>query len=678
MSNLEQKIDSFIKDKIENLIKEKEVNFKDILKTFEPLSKDDILIHLKELKKEKKCFEVNQKFLHIDNAIINEGIVHSNLNNFVWIEKEDKTNDYGVSTLIGDKPDLILINNKKDALLGEKAKFIEYEKDEKKYAYIFESKEIKPVKYIVAKNGKKITSLNNNSHINLRPFETAEFQEKLKEYKDNDILELEKKDNKIIINSFLGNISEKGIESKIVQSLYNLKNTLKMEEFNDSSIKSNKSLKDKHFITIDAVTTKDIDDAIYIEKKENGYDLYVAIADVSRYVTKNSQHDLHARNVSTTHYLTQNKIHMFDKNLSENICSLNVGEEKPAFVCKMQYNKDGKLLKYDFLEADIQVKTKIPYEDVDAVFSEKQLQNTFNYNNGSVSSIVEVPNYLKELLLNLNEFVDTVKKQQRDYWFLPNPDFKLNENGKIEKLYIEEEGNSVSQKIVENCMLQANISAAKTLINNFPYIGLFRNQKSVEDGEKLKSALYQVDNEGHFSLNEETYTHFTSPIRRYPDLITHRLIKNVINKEKCSYSEQEIKDNAEVINKNQYIAKQCELKEKNILFNQYLESLTKNKELKSRFEFVSFNESGALLRNKQLIDIFVPYFKLDRKIADYFKENLSEKNPQPILNYVNEFWQTKCYLDRFSWLDEKKDFFVKFYAKELKFTQEDKDKFKMK
>lgn len=676
-------------EKILEKLKEKEMGFQDLVEFFPNDLKKSILTDIKILLNKSKIVEHEKTFYNVENLEKKQGYIQSNLNNMVWIEKEDKTNQFGIYI---DKPGekLTMVVNKKDSFPGASCEYVEFG-DELKTAHILSSKYTKTKSLMIAKKNLNWYIINNGLYNKLSL--NDEISQSLNEnYASGDIVVVDVKENNLWVKSWLGNIKDKAIETKIVKGLLDLEEkepffSSDVDLF-DSSVKE-KDLKGVSFITIDSPNTKDIDDAIAIKKSKDDWKVYVAIANVDKYVKKDSAWDKTAKEAATTYYMQFDKISMLDKNLTEDLCSLNIGEKKSALVCEMIFDKSGKQKSSKFYEALIEVRHKVPYEDVDAIFSGHDLNYSYTLNeNREVVPITKenIPTNLKSQLKALNALTDNLKKQDlpKDYWFLKSPDYKLGEDGKVDQLELIDENKNISQKIVENCMLSANICAANLLKNAMPQIGLFRNQVSKLAYEKPLPANYEFDNIGHWGLQEETYTHFTSPIRRYCDLVVHRLIKSIINKEPSPYSEKEIKDIAEILNHKSYLHKQINIKEKNILLQEYLESLVEKKDFRMKFEMVGFNKYGCLFRNKQNIDVFIPMFKLNREISDYLKPNIEDKDVQKHVDYVNNYWQTKIYLDNYSWLDSKKDTMIKFYLKEHKIEEEisagliDKESFQFK
>lgn len=339
------------------------------------------------------------------------------------------------------------------------------------------------------------------------------------------------------------------------------------------------------FVTIDGADSRDFDDAVFCEKitekSNSAFRLFVAIADVAHYVPFNSALDLAARERGTSVYFPRRVIPMLPEKLSNNLCSLNPNVNRLVLVCEMRIGARGKIQNFRFFEAVIHSHKRYTYDEVfELLKSKKTPQN--------IQNLYAVYNALKiararrfALDFNLNE----VK-------------IIFNKKNKIESVIPAIRNDA--HKIIEECMLAANVCAAvylkdqKTLFRihekpafkkieslnaflNFlglklnggdspkpkDYKNLIDEIKKREDFEilqmmilrSLQKAVYSVDNVGHFGLAYENYTHFTSPIRRYPDLTIHRLIKNKLHHQNkrlnidfenlalhCSFTEKQAED----------------------------------------------------------------------------------------------------------------------------------------
>ena len=309
------------------------------------------------------------------------------------------------------------------------------------------------------------------------------------------------------------------------------------------------------FCTIDPVDAKDFDDAIYFDEKENA--LYVAIADVSEYLFDMGNIDKEAKQRGFSIYFPHKSIPMLPRSLSENICSLKPNEDRLAFTFKITLDKSSfEPIKEELLDAVIHSKRRYTYEEIDKFLE------------GDLSDKEEIDDTILKFLLPLDKVMKKVRKiRLKNSFEFRSSDtrMKVDENQNLISTNIEHETRSHS--LIEDCMLLANKAAAKKLeygifrthgdpsydkieklLDDLAYIGInvqFNSELPIlikniqnradeleirEEVDKLiirsqKKALYEPENKGHFGLGFSSYTHFTSPIRRYSDLTLHRLLK---------------------------------------------------------------------------------------------------------------------------------------------------------
>lgn len=355
-------------------------------------------------------------------------------------------------------------------------------------------------------------------------------------------------------------------------------------------------MRDKNFVTIDGEDAKDFDDAVYSHKtKTGGWKLYVAIADVSNYVKKDSALDLDAKRRSTSVYFPGYVIPMLPEKLSNGLCSLQPKVDRYSLVCEMNISKAGKLTRYNFYSAVINSKARLTYTEVAKLLGKKP------------NTIVENTPELVPDLFNLQDlyFVLHQARQGRGAIDFDTVETQiiLDEHNHIESIVPTHRNDA--HRLIEECMLMANVAAAKFMIKHkktSPYrvhsepkedkmealkkylsihgihlaygkngkvtpqalsnmLESVRGRANYDDIQmmtlrSMNQAIYSIDNDGHFGLAYNEYTHFTSPIRRYPDLVVHRLIKSIINEYKLGGSDYEkselanICDNASVQERN--------------------------------------------------------------------------------------------------------------------------------
>jgi ribonuclease R len=317
------------------------------------------------------------------------------------------------------------------------------------------------------------------------------------------------------------------------------------------------------FVTIDGEDSKDFDDAVFVEASPDGWHLYVAIADVSHYIPFNSALDQTAKERGTSVYFHNRVIPMLPETLSNNLCSLIPHTDRYALVCKLHLNNIGVVQQHQFFTAVICSQARLTYSKV-ANFLKNPGANT------------DIPVALKPKLLDLQAVYRLLHKKREERGAIDfdtiSAKLMFNRQGKITHIVAEE--RNVAHKIIEECMLCANVAAAEFLqehnmlglyrVHEGPdlqkffevklflehlglsfadtatpqaYNALLHNIKHRADAHIVKNvllrsmsqAMYTVHNVGHFGLAFPTYTHFTSPIRRYPDLLVHRQIKTVLS-----------------------------------------------------------------------------------------------------------------------------------------------------
>lgn len=336
------------------------------------------------------------------------------------------------------------------------------------------------------------------------------------------------------------------------------------QSFITSKKKERKDLTMLPFITIDGENTRDIDDAIFCKKTDDGWKLWVAISDVSAFIKEDSVIDKEAFKRTTSVYSPLRYAAMLPENLSSNLCSLMADVERLAMVCYMQLSNDGKIQNYSFYESVIRSKARMTYNEV-----EKYLQNTLD---------IEYEGSVLNNLSNICDLHKVLRKYRTDNLIVtPRSDnirYILDENRQVQGVTLSE--YQESNEVVEEMMLLANMSAANFLNDNFEN-GIYRSNNGFKDNsiaglttylsdvgidvdgdldnlenfrkifpnlvqhKTLMQAMSSFINKSeysktkgvHLGLGVNKYTYFTSPIRRYADIIVHRLIKSVIYKEDC-------------------------------------------------------------------------------------------------------------------------------------------------
>ncbi|MFA9438730.1 ribonuclease R [Uliginosibacterium sp. sgz301328] len=319
-------------------------------------------------------------------------------------------------------------------------------------------------------------------------------------------------------------------------------------------------------VTIDGETAKDFDDAVYCERVGKGYRLVVAIADVSHYVEPGSALDADALARGNSVYFPRRVIPMLPEKLSNGLCSLNPEVDRLCMVCDMDIGPTGAIRKYRFYPAVMFSHARLTYTQVAAALYDKDADAIARL--GALLPHVESLDALFRVLLQAR-----AKRGAIDFETIETR-MIFNDEGKIER--IVPEARNDAHRLIEECMLAANVCASDFLHKNkHPALYRVHEGPTPEKLEKLRAflaefglglgggdspkasdyakvieriktrpdfpliqtvmlrslqqAVYSPENVGHFGLAYEAYTHFTSPIRRYPDLLVHRAIKAVLN-----------------------------------------------------------------------------------------------------------------------------------------------------
>lgn len=319
------------------------------------------------------------------------------------------------------------------------------------------------------------------------------------------------------------------------------------------------------FVTIDGEDARDFDDAVLCEtKKSGGWRLFVAIADVSHYVKLGTSLDQSAFERGTSVYFPQYVVPMLPEKLSNGLCSLKPVVDRLVVVCEMTIAQSGKISGYTFFEATIKSAGRLTYTQVARFLSNPKDED---FSEPVANNLSELQN-LFHVLAGLRRARGALEFESTEL------QFGFDAEGNVSS--ISPRSRNTAHRIIEECMLCANVCAAR-FITRHKKPGLFRvheppdaekteylreflsgfgivlgggdiptpqdyqavidRLRSKKNGHVLQVALlrsmnqavYQPDNKGHFGLNYTEYTHFTSPIRRYPDLLVHRLIKSVIH-----------------------------------------------------------------------------------------------------------------------------------------------------
>ncbi len=389
----------------------------------------------------------------------------------------------------------------------------------------------------------------------------------------------------------LGHKNDPGVDILSITNEMGIPDTFSdktMEEVNnlpdevlEKDLYNRTDLRDEVIFTIDGDDTKDIDDAISIEKVNDNYKLGVHIADVSYYVRPNTSLDSEAFDRGTSVYLADRVIPMLPHKLSNGICSLNPNVDRLALSCIMEIDKNGNVVDYDILQTVIRSRKQMTYKNVNKILEENIVPKGYEEYEEKLRMMLDLAHILRK------------NKEKRGYI-----DFDIDES----KIIVDDKGKAIDvtlryrgegEKLIEDFMIAANETVATHIYYmELPFIYRIHGEPSEEKisnfmrflnilGYKVKAdlnrltpktmqdilgqlkdkkefhllsslllrsmqkAIYDTNNIGHFGIASKCYTHFTSPIRRYPDTTVHRLLHtyifdNNINNETINFYEREL------------------------------------------------------------------------------------------------------------------------------------------
>ena len=335
-------------------------------------------------------------------------------------------------------------------------------------------------------------------------------------------------------------------------------------------------LRDLPFVTIDGEDARDFDDAVLCQPRKGGWRLYVAIADVSHYVRPGSGLDDDAKRRATSVYFPDHVVPMLPEKISNGLCSLNPHADRLVMVCEMNLNGDGSVTSYKFYEAMIHSHARMTYTQVGAIIEGDKTALT---EHAAQVDDIKALHSLYQVLRDARAERGAIDFETVETRILFNDERKIDDIVPVKR--------NDAHKLIEECMLCANVCAARFLekhnlvalyrVHQGPtaeklenlreflgelglglgggdeptsadYQVLMEAIKNRADSNmiqtvmlrSLRQAVYQAENEGHFGLGYEAYAHFTSPIRRYPDLLVHRAIRSVVRSSQASAHVQRV------------------------------------------------------------------------------------------------------------------------------------------
>jgi ribonuclease R len=395
----------------------------------------------------------------------------------------------------------------------------------------------------------------------------------------------------------LGDIDEPGVDIQIIIRKHNIPDR-HGEDAIEEALRLGTTVREKDLVgrtdfrpvttvTIDGEHARDFDDAITIERLENGHVwLGVHIADVSHYVHEGSALDEEAYDRATSVYFPERAVHMFPSELATGLCSLNPHVDRLVQSCLMEVDRKGEVVRYEMHDGVINSNARMTYADVNKILTDRDPETIEKYRD-------LVPQF--ELMGELFQILNTRRRRRGSIDFdLPEPEVVLDEKGRVEAILAAQ--RNIAHRLIEEFMLLANETVAEHLsetntptlyrVHEAPdplkvaefdeFISTFGHSLGAPAGgikpkhfqklvqriqgkpeeraiavlmlRTMQKARYDSANLGHFGLAARSYTHFTSPIRRYPDLIVHRTLREQrhgsISEDKLREREEELPDTA--------------------------------------------------------------------------------------------------------------------------------------
>ncbi len=516
------------------------------------------LIRLKAVKKTKEGYKLNPKYKIGAIDISQSGT------GFLKVFEDDFKKDLLIESnnLLGaNRGDIVLVKRIfSKTQTRAKAKVIQ----------VLERKNNFSVVYTKIQQG-KIVGINISTALSIL---ISVSQKSLRQLPLGAVLKIDNETNNIV--EVLGVLDDPKVDEKISLNLYGKEEFFSKESeleakshgnFVDKSLYGDRvDLTHLPFCTIDPIDAKDFDDAVYFDKEN--YILYVAIADVSEYVYEMGHIDKEARERGFSIYLPHKSIPMLPRSLSENICSLKPNVDRLAYTFKITLDKKSlKVKNEELLNTIINSKKRYNYDQID-LFLQNKLGN-----------IDKMDEKILQYLLPLFEVTKGLRKTRLQNSFeFRSTEIRMQLDSNQNLISTKEEKETPSHGLIEDCMLLANKAASKrikrgifrthgdptydklqALLDNLMSIGI--EVDFIEDIPKMiraiqekadkldireevdkliirsqKKAKYESENKGHFGLGFKSYTHFTSPIRRYSDLVLHRLLKANMHDDKKRFN----------------------------------------------------------------------------------------------------------------------------------------------
>ena len=532
---------------------------------------EELLKVLKELEVETLVYHTNKdKYMLFCDSHLLKGILHSNKKGFGFVDVDNSDVDIYIpkeninGALHGDLVVVELVNKKSlDRVEGRIVKVLKHESN----TYVGEINFKNDVGYVTLDEDKVNLEVVVTKGNSLNAVDGHKVVVEIVKRISN-----KKAEGKVI--KIIGHKNDPGVDILSIVYKYDINTSFPEEveeevkslpmEVREEDLKGRRDLRDEVIFTIDGDDTKDIDDAISIKKEGDTYTLGVHIADVSYYVKEGSPLDKEAMDRGTSVYLVDRVIPMLPHELSNGICSLNPNVLRLAISCVMKYDSEAKLVDYDIFPSVIRSRKQMTYKNVNSIL-EKNI----------------VPEGYEEFvddLKTMSEFATILRKAKvkRGYLDFDVDEAKILVDDACVPYKITKRERGTGENLIEDFMIAANECVATHIYNmDLPFIyrihespkedklrdflnfvsnlgykvtGDLKGNKGIavqkllkfvrdkKEGQVLTSlllrcmqkAIYSPTNVGHFGLGSSCYTHFTSPIRRYPDTTVHRLLRTYL------------------------------------------------------------------------------------------------------------------------------------------------------
>ena len=614
---------------------------------------------LRKLEEEAVIYHSNKdKYMLLENSHLRKGIMRANKKGFGFVEVDSLEEDVFIPSdhmngAIHDDVVLVEITSKMnlDRLEGRVLKILE--RKIKRYIGLIQF-DHKGLGHIKLDDSKINLDIEIPSHKSLNAVDGHKV-----------VVELDKKMNNNgrwegHVTEIIGHVNDPGVDILSIIFKYNINIDFPQEvkeevsripmQVYESDLPGRRDLRDEMIFTIDGDDTKDIDDAISIKKLSNGhYELGVHIADVSYYVKEGSPLDNEAMDRGTSVYLVDRVIPMLPHELSNGICSLNPGVDRLAVSCVMEFDSSGKQLNYEIFPSVIKSRIQMTYKKVNSILEKNVIPEGYEEYADTLKLMAELSSILRKA------------KVKRGYIDFGIDEAKILVDEKCVPTDVVLRERGVGEKLIEDFMIAANECVATHIyFMNLPFIyrvheypkeekirsflgfvsslgyhitgdvsdlrptTLQRILSQLEDKPEYKilsslllrsmqKAVYKPENLGHYGLASDCYTHFTSPIRRYPDTTVHRLLHTYLFDGKIDMAtihkwEEKLVYIAEHSSERERASVDCEREVDDMKMAQYME-----KHIGEKFEGMisSITSFGMFVELDNLIEGLVPLKDMD-------------------------------------------------------------------